>query len=61
MSPGKTLSAAGVSDTDRGEPLTGFSIVKADCLETALEMTKGCPHLDYGTIDVAEAMDMSMT
>jgi hypothetical protein len=61
MKIGKTLSANGISDTSRGEPLTGFSIVKADSLEAAVAMARGRPHLAHGAIDVAEAMDMGMT
>jgi hypothetical protein len=61
MSSGKTLSADGVSDTSRGEPLTGFSIVRAASLEAAVALAHGCPHLTHGTIDVAQAMDMGMT
>lgn len=57
----KTLSRAGVSDTQRGEPFTGFSVIRAPSLDAAVAMAKGCPHLDHGTIDVAEAMDLSMT
>jgi hypothetical protein len=38
--------------------LSGFSIVKADSMEAVLKMVKGCPHLDHGTIEVAEVMDM---
>jgi hypothetical protein len=61
MSSGKTLSADGVSDTLRGEPLTGFSIVSAESLDAAVALARGCPHLAHGTIDVAQAMDMGMT
>jgi hypothetical protein len=61
MSSGKTLSAEGVSDTARGEPLTGFSIVSAESLDAAVALALGCPHLAHGTIDVAQAMDMGMT
>ena len=54
----KTVSSGGVSDTD-GLPLTGYSIVKAESLDAALEMAKACPHLDIGgSIVVAEAMEM---
>lgn len=54
----KTISSTGTSDSSRGERLTGFSIVKADNLEAALEMVKSCPYLEQGTIDVAEAYMM---
>jgi len=40
--------------------LTGFSVVKADGMDAALKMAKGCPHLEHGTVDVAEAMEMKM-
>lgn len=61
MTEGKTLSAKGVSDSARGEPLTGFSIVTADSLDAAVVLAGGCPHLAHGTIDVARALDMGMT
>ena len=56
----KTVSASGVSDDARSDRCTGFSIVKADSLDAAVEMVKGCPHLEFGTVDVAEAMEMGM-
>ena len=54
----KTVSSNGVSDDGGSNPLSGFSIVKADSMDAALEMAKGCPHLDHGTIEVAEMMEM---
>jgi len=56
----KTVSAAGVSDGAGPNRLTGFSVVKADSIDAAVEMAKGCPHLEHGTVDVAEAMEMEM-
>ncbi len=56
----KTLSSNSVSDDGRSNRLTGFSIVEADSMEAAIEMAKGCPHLEHGTVDVAEAMEMEM-
>jgi len=44
---GKIVSADGVSD-DGGANLSGFSILEADSLEAAVEMTKTCPHLAIG-------------
>jgi hypothetical protein len=29
-------------------------------MDAALEMAKRCPHLEHGTVDVAEAMEMGM-
>jgi hypothetical protein len=54
---GKLVSSAGVSD--RGDDLlTGFSIIKADNMDAALQLVQPCPHLDHGTIEVAEVMEM---
>ena len=59
LGAGKLVSAAGVAD--RGaDLLTGFSIVTADSIDAALQMARGCPHLDHGTIEVAEVMEMKM-
>ena len=57
----KTVSSSGVSDARGGSNrVTGFSTVQADTIEAAIEMAKGCPHLEHGTVDVAEAMEMKM-
>ncbi len=56
----KTVRSAGVSDGGGSNRVTGFSIVKADSIDAALEMAKRCPHLEHGTVDVAEAMEMKM-
>jgi len=53
-----TVSASGVADDGGSNPLSGFSVVQADNLDGALEMAKACPHLDHGTIEVAEMMEM---
>lgn len=53
----KIVSAGGVSH-GRPDPLTGFSIVKADSIDAAVEMAEGCPHLAHGTLEVAEVMEM---
>ncbi len=54
----KTVSSSGVSDDGGSNPLNGFSIVKADSMDAALEMAKGCPYVDIGTIEVAEVKEM---
>ena len=53
-----TVTSGGVSDDDGSDPLTGFSVVKADSMDAALEMAKACPFLEMGTIKVAEVMEM---
>ena len=54
----KTVSAGGVADGGGSNPLSGYSIVNADNIDAAVEMAKGCPILDGGSVEVAEAMDM---
>ena len=56
----KTVSSAGVSDNSESDRLTGFSIVKADNMDAALEMAKECPHLEHGTIEVAEVKELKL-
>ena len=57
----KTVSSSGVSDDAGSNRVTGFSIVKAESMDAALEIAKGCPHLEHGTMGVHEAMEMSMS
>lgn len=52
------VSAAGVSDDSGQSSLSGFSIVEADSMETALEIARDCPYVDIGTIEVAEVKQM---
>ena len=55
----KTVGAGGVSDDGGPNPMSGFSIVKADSMDAALEMAKACPFLDVGgTLEVAQMMEM---
>ena len=55
----KTVSSSGVTDDGGPNPLSGFSMVKADSMDAALEMAKACPFLETGgTLEVAEVMEM---
>lgn len=58
VGPSKTVSAGGVADDGGANPLSGYSIVRADSIDAAVEMAKGCPIMDHGTVEVAEAMEM---
>lgn len=61
VSGSKTVSSDGITDGGGSNPLSGITIVQADTIEAALEMAKSCPHVTIGgTIEVAQAMDMSM-
>ncbi len=55
----KLVSSTGVADDNGSDKMSGFSIVKADSLDSALEMAKACPFLETGgTLKVAELMKM---
>ena len=55
----KTVTPKGVTNDGGSNPISGYSIVKADSIEAAIEIASGCPHLEYdGTIEVAELMQM---
>jgi hypothetical protein len=59
MGTAKTVGPGGsVSDGGSGG-LTGYSIVSADSLDSAVELAKGCPVLEIGgAVDVYEAIAM---
>ena len=56
----KTVGPDGVTDDGGSNPLMGFSVIAADSIEAAVEIAKGCPHIDLmqGTIEVAELKQM---
>lgn len=61
MGMSKIVSSSGVSDDDGSNTMSGFSIVKADSFDSALDMAKACPFLETGgTLKVAELMEMKM-
>ena len=53
-----TVSASGVTNDGGPNPLSGFSLVQADDIDAAIEMAKGCPHIDDGSIEIAETVEM---
>jgi len=53
-----TVSSTGVTNDGGSNPLSGFSLVEADTIQDAIEMAKGCPHIEHGTIEVAETVEM---
>ena len=60
VGPSKTISANEVSDGGGPNPISGFSIIEARNMDAAIALTRACPHLDIGTIEIAEAMNMPM-
>ena len=47
-----------VTDDGGPNPLMGFTIVEAESMDAALEIAKACPHLEIGTIELAEVKQM---
>jgi len=60
ISQAKTVNSDGsVSDGGGANPLSGYSVVNAVDLDSALGLAKGCPILaGGGSVEVAEAIDM---
>ncbi|HSX44312.1 MAG TPA: hypothetical protein VLE69_03385 [Candidatus Saccharimonadales bacterium] len=56
---GKAVEKSGVTDIENW-PATGYTIVKADSMDEAVEMAKGCPVLEEpdGAVRVHEALPM---
>jgi hypothetical protein len=55
----KTVSSGGSVSDGGSRRLTGYSIVSADSLDSAVALAKGCPVLDVGgAVDVYEAISM---
>lgn len=53
-----TVSGSGVSHDGGANPLSGFTVVRADSMEAAAKMAQGCPILGTGSVEVAEVMEM---
>jgi hypothetical protein len=55
----KTVGPGGSVSDGGSRALTGYSIVSADSLDSAIELAKGCPVLGIGgAVDVYEAIAM---
>lgn len=56
----KTVSGSGVTDDGGANPVSGYSVVKADDIKAATDMAKGCPMVVSGTgsVEVAEIIQM---
>jgi len=60
MAMGTTvLKKDGLKDQLSSNPISGFSIIKAENKESAMELLKTCPHLvNDGTLEVSEIIKM---
>ena len=57
--PGNAVSSKGVTKGTVGEAVTGYSIIQANDLDAATDMTKKCPQLGAGgQIGIYEIMPM---
>ena len=55
----RTVGPGGAVNTGGSRGLTGYSVVSADSLDSAVELAKGCPVLQVGgAVDVHEAVAM---
>jgi len=56
----KTVNAVGVADDGGANPLSGYTVIKADTIETACELAKGCPMVanGNGSVEVAQVHEM---
>ncbi|MCH6258503.1 YciI family protein [Puniceicoccaceae bacterium K14] len=50
----KLISKREKLDEDDTKRLLGYSILKADALDTVVRIAKNCPHAEIGAIEVAE-------
>jgi hypothetical protein len=59
MGTAKTVGPGGSVNDGGSRGLTGYTIVSADSLDSAVELAKGCPVLEIGgAVDVYEAIAM---
>jgi len=58
MGNSQMVSSTGVNEAGGPAPIMGFSIIKADNMDAALEIAKSCPFLVFGTVQVAQEMKM---
>lgn len=66
VNPGNPIAASAtigtdgsVSDGGGSNPLTGYSVIEADSLDTAVTLAKGCPiFASGGSVEVGETVPM---
>ena len=59
MGTAKTVGPGGTVSDRGSRRVTGYSVVSADSLDSAVELAKGCPVIEIGgAVDVYEAIAM---
>ena len=54
-----TVNPDGTVSTGGNSTMSGYTIIEADSMETALEIAKACPFLDIGgSLEVSELVEM---
>ena len=54
-----TVNSDGTITTGSTTSMSGYTIIEADSMETALEIAKACPFLDIGgSLEVSELVEM---
>lgn len=56
--PTRVLDASGVRDGDEKTRFSGSSVIEAQDLDAAVTIMRGCPHLEFGSIELGEQMRM---
>ena len=56
--PSKTVRDGSVESNGGTNPVSGYMIFEAASQDAAVEMAKGCPILEAGTIEVTEVLSM---
>jgi hypothetical protein len=56
----KTVTTKGIADNGGANPLSGFTVIKADTIEAACDIAKGCPMVvdGSGSVEVAQVHEM---
>lgn len=58
LKPSMPVTGDTIWNGDKATRLTGLTVITAESAEQAAEMAKGCPHLDFGHLEVSEVMEM---
>ena len=58
--PSKILNGDLIDDNGGSNPVSGYTLIRADDMDSALEIAKSCPHRHHGTIEVAELMELDL-
>jgi hypothetical protein len=54
-----SVNASGTTEDGGANPATGYSVIKADSMQAALDATKGCPIIaGGGTVEICETFNV---